>query len=90
MSLKKFESPYLEWHLSEILAPVILNDIRIKKLLKQKASFYYEHIIIKIDRQSAPKYFMDLYDKIAKNNDFKLFLQESYRVIKKNKNLFKI
>lgn len=63
---KKFESPYLEWHLSEILAPIILNDARIQKLLKRKADFYMEHKRIKIGNKTVPKYFNDLYKKLIK------------------------
>ncbi len=87
---KRFESPYLEWHLSEILASVILNDIRIQKMLKRKADFYNEHKRIKIDGKTVPKYFNDLYNKISKNKNFDEFLKESYQIIKKNSKLFKI
>jgi len=90
MNYEKFESPHIEWHLSEIIAPIILNDRRIKKLLKQKAAFYTEYEKIKIGNKTAPRYFNDLYNKIAKENNFEIFLEESYRVIKKNKKLFKI
>lgn len=89
-NLKTFESPHLEWHLSEIIAPIILNDSRIQKLLKQKAAFYTEHKKIKISGKSAPKYFTDLYNKTAKKNNFEKFLEESYRAIKKNKRLFNL
>lgn len=87
---KKFESPYLEWHLSEILAPIILNDSRIQKLLKRKADFYTEHQRIKIGNKTTPKYFNDLYNKIAKKNNFSEFLKESCQIIKKNRRLFMI
>jgi len=87
---KKFESPYLEWHLSEILAPIILNDVRIQKMLKHKADFYTEHKRIKIAGKDAPKYFNDLYNKVARNKKFDEFLKESYWAIKKNSKLFKI
>mgnify|MGYP000876652718 FL=1 len=87
---KKFESPYLEWHLSEILAPIILNDIRIQKMLKRKADFYSEHKKIKITDKTAPEYFNDLYNKVAKSKKFDEFLKESYQAIKKNSKLFKI
>lgn len=89
MDSKKFESPYLEWHLSEILAPIILNDPRIQKLLKRKADFYTEHKKLKIGDKTVPKYFNDLY-KSNKNKNFNEFLKESYKVIKKNNGLFKI
>lgn len=50
---KKFESPYLEWHLSEILAPIILNNSKVQKLLKRKADFYTEHQRIKINNKTV-------------------------------------
>lgn len=85
VSNKKFESPHIEWHLSEIIAPIILNDQRIKKILKQKAVFYEEHDKIKINNISIPKYFTEIYNK---NKDFEQFLDKSYKIIKKNQNLF--
>jgi len=87
---KKFESPYLEWHLSEILAPIILNDIRIQKILKHEADFYIEHKRIKIGGKTAPKYFNDLYNKIIKIKKIDEFLKESYQAIKKNGKLLKM
>jgi len=85
MNNKKFESPYIEWHLSEIVAPVILNDQRIQKLLKQKAIFYEEYKKIKINNKNVPQYFTELY-KDSKN--FKVFLNKSYQILKHNKNFF--
>lgn len=87
---KKFEAPYLEWHLSEILAPIILNDLRIKKLLGRKADFYEEHKKIKIGNKTVPEYFNDLYKKNNIDKNFDEFLKESYKAIKKNKVLFEI
>lgn len=85
VSNKKFESPHIEWHLSEIIAPIILNDQKIKKILKQKAVFYEEHEKIKINNKTAPEYFAELYNK---NEDFEQFLDKSYKAVKKNENLF--
>ncbi|OGH79107.1 MAG: hypothetical protein A2469_04730 [Candidatus Magasanikbacteria bacterium RIFOXYC2_FULL_40_16] len=91
MDIKKFESPYIEWHLSEIFAPVILNDFRVQKLLKQKAFFYPEHEKIKIDNKKATAYFTDLYIKnMKKGGNFEEFLKQAYKVIKENKKLFDI
>ena len=90
MDSKKFESPYLEWHLSEILAPIILNDHRIQKLLKRKADFYIEHKRIKIGSRTVPKYFNDLYKKNSIDKNFDVFLKKSYKTIKNNRKLFKI
>ncbi len=87
---KIFESPYIEWHLSEIIAPIILNDKRIQKLLKQKAVFYEEHSKIKIGKKTSPQFFTSIYNKnMKKENGFELFLKESYKEIKKHKDLFK-
>lgn len=91
MNSKKFESPYLEWHLSEITAPIILNNSRIQKLLKQRAVFYTEYQKIKIDKKPVYKFFTDLYNiNIKKGNGIEKFLSESYRIIQTNKELFKI
>ena len=90
MNNKKFEFPYIEWHLSEIIAPIILNDICIQKLLKQKAVFYPEYKKIKTGGRTAPRYFTDLYNKVIKNNNFDKFLKESYQAIKKNEKFFKV
>lgn len=82
---KKFESPHIEWHLSELIAPIILNDQRIKKILKQKANFYEEHKKIKIYNKTAPEYFSELYNT---SKNFEQFLDKSYTAIKINKKLF--
>lgn len=89
MSHRKFEAPHIEWHLSEIVAPIVLNDRRIQNILKQKAAFYSEHRKIKIGNKTAPKYFSDLYKKYAKEEDgFAIFLKNAYKVIRSNKRIF--
>ena len=86
---KTFNHPYIEWHLSEVVAPIILNDKRIQKYLKQKAVFYNEHSKIRINRVSAPVYFSKLYNSYLKDNkNFDDFIKETYKIIKKHKNLF--
>lgn len=86
---KKFESPYIEWHLSEIIAPIILNDKRIQKILKQRAVFYPEHSNIRIGDKSAPEYFNKKYIKIIKETQsFEVFLKDSYEDILNKKYLF--
>jgi hypothetical protein len=88
-SNKTFESPHIEWHLSELVAPIVINDKKVQKLLRQKASFYNEHSRIKIGKKTAPQFFTDIYIKnIDKNNGFELFLEEAYKEIKKHKKLF--
>jgi len=86
---KTFETPHIEWHLSELAAPIIINDKRVQKLLKQKASFYKEHSKIKIGKKTAPQFFTEIYNRnINKENGFELFLKEAYKQIKKHKKLF--
>jgi hypothetical protein len=88
--LKQCESPYIEWHLSELIAPIILNDPRIQIFLRQKAVFYEEHQKIKICGVSAPIYFSRLYEKWFKSGKtFDFFLKDAYIIIKKNEAAFK-
>jgi len=88
--LEKYESPFIEWHLSELLAPIILNDNRVQKYLKQKAVFYEEHQKIKMNGVSAPVYFSRLYAKWLKSGEaFDYFLKDAYKVIKKHEKKFK-
>lgn len=86
---KTFDNPYLEWHLSEILAPVILGDKRVQKILLKKPDFYREHKRIKIGNKSAPAFFKNIYQKhLERGTSFENFLKEAYREIKKHKELF--
>jgi len=85
---KTFESPFIEWHLSELIAPIILNDERVQKLLRQRAFFYDEHERVMIGSQSAPKFFTSMYKEYMKQGDFAGFLKASYAAIKDNKKQF--
>lgn len=88
---KTFEYPYLEWHLSEILAPVILQDPRIQKFLSRKSGFYDVHKKVKINKMSVPAFFTKLYNKnLKKRISFTDFLKEAYKIAKENKKLFKL
>ena len=89
MDCKKFESPYIEWHLSEILAPIILNDPKIQKILRKKAAFYKEYQDLIIHQKKVPKYFELLYKEYRnKKYTFGAFLKKAYREIKKNEKVF--
>lgn len=86
---KTFDYPNTEWLLSELVAPIILNDKQVQKYLKQRATFYPEHQKIKIGSRTAPKYFTDLYKKyIKENNSFEIFLKEAYKDINQYRNRF--
>jgi hypothetical protein len=89
MSHKKFDSPYVEWHLSEIITPIILNDSKIQSLINEKAVFYEEHQKLKINGKNVPEYFTDLYLKNKKEKkDFREFVEKAYDVMKNNKKIF--
>lgn len=86
---KTFDAPYIEWFLSELAAPIILNDPRMQKILKKRAQFYPEHRRIKIGVLSAPTYFNQIYKLYQEKEDgFTLFLKHAYKDIKKHKKIF--
>ncbi len=87
---KTFDYPHIEWTLSEILAPIILNNSPIKKLLKRRAGSYDEHEKIKIGRNNLVKHFENLYKKsLRENKPFGDFLKIAYKEILKRKNKLK-
>lgn len=91
VSKKKYEYPYIEWHLSEIIAPIILNDKPIRRILRKKAHFYKEYNKIKIKGQPVPGFFTALYeDNIRQKQGFDDFLSKADAIIKKNKSKFKM
>jgi len=82
MSQKRFESPYIEWHLSEIIAPIILNDKRIQRILKKKAKFYEEYDNTKIGNESIADHFSQLYLNCVDKMSFEKLLKIFYKKIK--------
>ena len=87
---RTFDIPYLEWNLSEILAPVILSNPRIQTIIKQKPIGYPEHKKIKINKKTVIKHFGLIYRKSLKEKEpFGEFLKKSYKEAKKHKDLIK-
>jgi len=82
---KTFDSPHIIWHLSELAAPIILNDPKMQKYLQLKAGFYGEHERVKIGGKTAPEFFNSIYKKSA---NFEDFIKTAYRAIKKEKKTF--
>lgn len=80
-----FDSPHIIWHLSELAAPIILNDPRMQKYLKLKAGFYGEHEKVKIKGKSAPEFFEKIYKK---SENFEDFIKTAYKAITKEKKSF--
>lgn len=58
---KTFESPHLAWHLSELVAPIILNRPDVQRLLGQRAVFYPEHMRMKMGGIPLPRYLTKQY-----------------------------
>lgn len=80
----KYESPNKEWILSEIITPIILNDLRMRKILvEDKSGFYEEHKMLKLKGKSVIKIIEDLYKEfVVKKKDFTEFLIRSLEIIK--------
>jgi hypothetical protein len=86
---RNFEFPNIEWQLSELVTPIILNDERIQKYLKRKARFYKEHLKIKMGEKTAPGFLTELYKKnIKKENGFEIFLEKANRKIRQESKNF--
>ncbi|MBR9676639.1 hypothetical protein GOV04_00670 [Candidatus Woesearchaeota archaeon] len=86
-SEKSFDGPHIIWHLSEILAVVLLNTSKFFKILRAKEKGYQEHQKIKVRRRTILEYFSDLYTQSQKNNqNFEQFLKQSYKTIKQHEN----
>ncbi|PIR57975.1 MAG: hypothetical protein COU71_01125 [Parcubacteria group bacterium CG10_big_fil_rev_8_21_14_0_10_38_31] len=86
---RTFDYPYVEWRLSEILAPIILNYSPARKLIGKSADSYDEHEKIKIGNNSIVKHFEDLYKKsIKQQKSFDEFLQTAYKEILKYESKF--
>jgi hypothetical protein len=76
---KNYEDPHIEWLLSELAAPLVLNDPRMQNILKVKSRFYLEHQAVIIEEKLAPEYFAEIYSRqIGKTDGFELFLDEAY------------
>ena len=82
---KTFDSPHIIWHLSELAAPIILNDPKIQSYLKLKAGFYEEHEAVKIGGKTAPEFFEEIYKN---SQNFEDFIKTAFRAIKKEKKIF--
>lgn len=83
---KNFEGPHLIWHLSEILAPIIIANSKIQKLLNELDKGYPEHGKIDVGGKNIIEHFDSLYEKFDKKRDFGEFLKEAYAEIKKYRN----
>ena len=80
---RTFEGPHIIWHLSEIMAPIILSEPKIQKLLNKLDTGYKEHGKIKIEGKNIIEHFDILYKNFDKKKDFGEFLKMTYKEIRK-------
>lgn len=71
---RKYDYPYIEWRLSEILAPIILRDERIVKTLDFKAE---------LETYATKSKYLNLFNMMYKKhlrsgNGFEVFLENAY------------
>jgi hypothetical protein len=78
-SEKSFNGPHIIWHLSEILAVVLLNTKNLQKILKKKALPYEEYRTFKINNMFLINYFDKLYRE--HKGSFSNFLKKAYKEI---------
>lgn len=83
----ELEAPYLVWKLSEILAPILLNNNpKIQKLIKVKDPGYSEFKNIKIGKENLVTHFEKIYkNHIKKETPFTSFLESIWEETKKYK-----
>lgn len=84
-SPRTFDSPYLNWRLSEILAPVILNDLRVKAVTKINATGYTTFYKNKINGKNIIEHFTELYKNEEEN--FGEFLKKAKKEAEKHKDI---
>lgn len=84
ISEKKFDGPYIEWELSEIVPKAILSDKRIQKIIPHKPSVYDSYKKIIINKRPLLKYIDKFYNS---GKSFEDFIKESYDFVKKHKKI---
>jgi len=82
---KRYNVPYPEWLLSEIIAPIMLADPRLKDFVKIKPTEYKAFVNIKVGNVKIMDYFSRMYtDYMRKGKTFDDFLKDAYKVIQKD------
>jgi len=81
---REFDSPYLVWHLSEIVPGLILNDHIIVKELDCKPRSYREYYEKKINGKSIIEHVKEIYENRKNMCDF---MKKAWNFVKKNKKI---
>lgn len=80
-----YESPNLVWQLSEIIAPIILNDRKVRALVGRKVTAYQQFETARIGDRPLMAMFEEIYDwKIAKRKSFEEFLKAAHEEARRN------
>ncbi len=83
---REFDSPYLVWHLSEMVPKILLNDERIQRIHKYKFNSYRVYEQAKIEEKPLLSYLQSFYNE---RTDFKDFLKESWLFVQRHKSEIK-
>jgi hypothetical protein len=76
---KKYNVPYPEWLLSEVIAPILLNDPRLKDHVKTKQTGYPILERIKVGNVKIMDYFSKMYAEYMRiGKTFDEFLKDAY------------
>jgi len=78
---REFNSPYMVWHLSEMVTGVILNDPRIQKIIQYPSHTYGIYERTKVKGKPLTSYLSEFYNA---RKDFRDFLLTSYQFLLNN------
>jgi hypothetical protein len=88
-NIKNYNYPDPVWVLSEILAPVIAEDPKIKKIIKSDSNLYDHWQGVKIDGVGLKEYFSRLYEDQNNFTDFLTIAWKKYKKLDRDHNLTK-
>ena len=88
----KYDYPYIEWILSEILVSVILNDSRFKDIFKAKLKSYPVFYNSKIGNKSIMQSFEEKYKQMIEKDKLRFddYLIWAYDYAKKHEKLLMV
>jgi len=78
---KDFQPPSLHWHLSELIAPIVLNDKKIKAVFDYPHRGYEEHEKLKINGKGIFEILLEMYNK---KRNFSSFIKDAYNFLLKH------
>ena len=79
---ESFDGPHIIWHLSEIVAPILLNSNELQNVLKYNHRGYSEYDKLKFGNRDIGDIIKDFYKE---SNNFEDFLKKAYKFVLENK-----